>query len=130
MNRKRLRGLTLVELLVVVTGIAILAALAYPSYQSYTRQTRRAEAQAALTEAAAQQEQFFLNFKTYASAMTTMNMPTATTGGHYNLDVVPGSASATSYILRATPVGSQASDICGTMTLTQGGTRTPSADCW
>ena len=128
MNRKHGHGFSLTELMVVVAAVAILASIAYPSYQNYTRQTRRAQAQAALTDAAAQQEQFFLNFKTYAGAMTSMNMPTVTTGGHYNLAV--DSASVTSFVLSATPVGNQASDPCGTMTLSQGGTRTPATDCW
>ncbi len=133
MNRKRIRGLTLVELLVVVAGIAILAALAYPSYQNYAKQTRRAEAQAALTEAAAQQEQFFLNFKIYAGAMTTMNMPTTAAGGNYNLTVAAPTGSCpltTCYVLEATPTGNQASDPCGPMTLSVGGAKTPPSGCW
>lgn len=128
MNRKRVRGFSLIELMVVVAGVAILAALAYPSYQNYTRETRRAQAQAALTNAVAQQEQFFLNFKTYAGAMTTMNMPTATEGGFYNLAVQ--SASVTNFVLSATPVGTQTRDTCGTMTLSKGGAKTPAAGCW
>ncbi len=128
MNRKYGSGFSLTELMVVVAAIGILAGIAYPSYQNYTRETRRAQAQAALTDAAAQQEQFFLNFKTYAGAMTTMNMPTTTTGGHYSLTV--NSASVTNFVLGATPVGAQASDSCGTMTLSQGGAKTPATGCW
>ncbi|HSS64933.1 MAG TPA: type IV pilin protein [Gammaproteobacteria bacterium] len=128
MNRKHGHGFSLTELMVVVAAIGILAGIAYPSYQNYTRETRRAQAQAALTDAAAQQEQFFLNFKTYAGAMTTMNMPTTTTGGHYNLAVT--SASVTNFVLSATPVGAQANDTCGTMTLSQGGAKTPASGCW
>jgi type IV pilus assembly protein PilE len=128
MNRKHEPGFSLTELMVLVAAIGILAGIAYPSYQSYTRETRRAQAQAALTDAAAQQEQYFLNFKAYAGAMTSMNMPTTTTGGHYNLTV--NSASVTSFVLGATPVGAQASDTCGTMTLSQGGAKTPATGCW
>lgn len=128
MNRKYGHGFSLTELMVVVAAIGILAGIAYPSYQNYTRETRRAQAQAALTDAAAQQEQFFLNFKTYAGAMTTMNMPTTTTGGFYNLAV--DSASVTNFVLSATPVGTQTRDTCGTLTLSQGGAKTPTSGCW
>ena len=128
MNSKHARGFSLTELMVVVAAVAILAGIAYPSYQNYTLETRRSQAKAALTDAASQQEQFFLNFKTYAGAMTSMNMPTATTGGHYNLAV--DSASITNYVLSATPVGAQAGDTCGTLTLSRGGSRTPLSGCW
>lgn len=129
MNRKYGHGFSLIELMVVVAAIGILAGIAYPSYQNYTRETRRAQAQAALTDAAAQQEQFFLNFKNYAGAMTTMNMPTTTTGGHYNLTV--SSFSVTNFVLKATPVGGQAVDTCGEMTLSQGGAKgAATSGCW
>lgn len=112
----------------VVAAIGILAAIAYPSYQVHSQQTRRAQAQAALTNAAAQQEQYFLNAKTYAGAMTTMNMPTTTEGGHYNLAV--DSASVTNFVLSAAPVGTQSRDACGVLTLSKGGTTTPGGGCW
>lgn len=133
MNRKRARGFNLIELMVVVAAIGVLAALAYPSYQNYIRETRRAQAQAALTDAAAQQEQFFLNFKAYAGTMAAMNMPTTTTGGFYNLSVVAPTGPcplATCFVLQAAPTGGQAVDTCGTMTLSNGGAKTPAANCW
>jgi type IV pilus assembly protein PilE len=128
MNSKRGKGFSLTELMVVVAVVAILAGIAYPSYKTYTLQTRRSQAQAVLTDAASQQEQFFLNFKTYAGAMTSMNMPATTTGGHYNLAV--DSASVTNFVLSATPVGAQAVDSCGTLTLSRGGSKTPVSGCW
>lgn len=128
MNGKRERGFNLTELMVVVAAIGILAAIAYPSYQNYVRETRRAQAQAALTQASSQQEQYFLNFKNYAGAMTTMNMPTTTEGGFYNLAV--DSASVTNFVLSATPVGIQTRDSCGTLTLSKSGTKTPATGCW
>lgn len=129
MNSKRQRGFNLTELMIVVAVIGILAAIVYPSYQSYTQQTRRAAAQAALTKAASQQEQYFLNFKSYAGAMSTMGMPTTTEDGYYNLAV--DSASVTNFVLSATPTDSQSSDKCGTMTLSKGGTKTPTTSgCW
>jgi type IV pilus assembly protein PilE len=114
--------------MIVVAIIGIVAAIGYPSYQNYVQKTRRAAAQAALTEAAAQQEQYFLNFKTYAPTMATMNMPTTTDDGYYVLSV--SSASGTTYTLQAQPTGTQADDDCGTMTLSKGGSKTPATGCW
>jgi type IV pilus assembly protein PilE len=127
-DKRHAAGITLVELMIVIVIIGVLAAIGYPSYQSYTQKTRRTAAQAELTAAASQQEQFFLNMKTYAGAMTSMNMPTTTEGGFYNLAV--DSSSATTYTLSATPTGTQTDDSCGTMTLTKGGVKTPASDCW
>lgn len=128
MKHQRSRGFTLTELMIVVAIIGIVSAIAYPSYQSYTQKTRRAAAQAALTEAAAQQEQYYLNMKTYATSMAGMNMPTTTDGGYYDLSVT--AANATTYTLQAAPTGTQADDDCGTMTLTKGGSKTPATGCW
>ncbi len=133
MNRKYGHGFSLTELMVVVAFIGILAGIAYPAYQNYTRETRRTQAQAALTDAAAQQEQFFLNFKAYAGTMAAMNMPTTTPGGFYSLSVLAPTGPcplASCFVLQAAPTGSQAADACGTMTLSQGGTKTPAANCW
>lgn len=35
---KRIKGFTLVEVMIVVAVLAILASVAYPSYQSYVKQ--------------------------------------------------------------------------------------------
>ena len=44
MNNKKSRGMTLVELLIVVVIVAILASVALPSWNSQVQQARRADA--------------------------------------------------------------------------------------
>jgi len=55
------RGFTLTEIVIVVAIIGILAAIAYPSYDSQITRSKRADAMAALTNAAQAMERFRVN---------------------------------------------------------------------
>ena len=46
-HRRRMAGVTLLELMIVVVVIAVLGAVAIPSYREYTRRAHRAEAKGA-----------------------------------------------------------------------------------
>ena len=50
------KGITLIELIIVISVIAILAAIAIPIYTSYMQRGRRADAKTALQQLAAAQE--------------------------------------------------------------------------
>jgi type IV pilus assembly protein PilE len=63
---RKLRGFTLLEVMIVVAIIGILAAVAIPSYLEHQRKGRRAEARAAIMTAMHQQERFFTQSNTYA----------------------------------------------------------------
>ena len=62
----RLRGFTLIELMVVVAIIAILALLAYPSYVAHVRKARRAQARTDLMEVAQMLERTFTTDRDYS----------------------------------------------------------------
>lgn len=131
------RGFTLVELMIVVAVVAILAAIGYPSYQSHVRKTYRSDAKNILLEAAARQEEYFLDNRTYTTDLANLGYTTNSDGtvdtehGAYKLSV--SAAGATSYSLLATAQGDQANDDCGNLTLNNLGVKGVSGagtSCW
>lgn len=62
---KRIKGFSLIELMIVVAVIGILAAIAYPNYTEYVRKARRASAQAVLMDVANKQQTYLLSRRTY-----------------------------------------------------------------
>jgi type IV pilus assembly protein PilE len=62
---KSSKGMTLIELMIVVAIVGILSAIAYPSYTEYVLRGRRAEARTALMDLMQQQERYFTQNNTY-----------------------------------------------------------------
>ncbi len=132
------RGFTLIELTIVVAVVALLGAVALPAYQDSVRKARRTEAKAALSEAAQMMERYLTERGTYATAtLGAATDPPAvyrdrSENGYYALSL--SNLAAGTFTLSAVPQGSQASDGCGTFTLTQRGERGVSArttaECW
>ena len=50
--KKTARGMTLIELIIVVAILGIIAAIGYPSYLEHVKKTRRAECMGELLELA------------------------------------------------------------------------------
>jgi type IV pilus assembly protein PilE len=105
----RLRGFSLIELMITVVIIGILAAVAYPSYLDYVRRGNRSAAQTFMMTIAQRQEQYLISNRSYASTIAALNLtqPPETTG-KYSFDIPAGTFTATSYVITATPQGTQA----------------------
>lgn len=146
---RKQRGITLIELLIVVVIVSILAAIAYPSYQQYVRQSNRAEAKGILLETAQFMERVYTTNGCYhrndnnCTAAANLMLPFAqspkdtTIAARYNIAAAyPNAAPCTlgqCYILFATPTGTMAGDACGNLTLDHTGLQGAAgsiADCW
>ena len=106
----RLRGFTLVELLVAVAIAAILVSIALPVYLDSVRKGRRAEAFAAISAVQQRQERWRANNPTYTTSLSDL---TVAEPALYALAIAePGSPATLSngYIVTATGRNAQASE--------------------
>ncbi len=133
--RRRVGGFTLIELMVVVVVVGILASVAYPSYRNQVRSTRRAEGKTVLLETAQRLERCYTRFNAYNNVGCEVTLPRTTASGYYVISA--GALNVSSFALRATPAGAQATDTkCGTLTYTSGGVQgslgatTDANKCW
>jgi type IV pilus assembly protein PilE len=87
---KRVRGFTLIELMVTVAIVAILASIALPAYRDYVTRGRLAEAYATLGSQRVKMEQFYQDARTYngaCAANTVAPPPPNTTNFQYTCNV-------------------------------------------
>ena len=86
--QKRMRGVTLMELLIVVVIIGLLAAVAYPNYRNFAARAKRNEAKAILLEIAQNEERFYLQNSRYGT-LVELNYanPLVTDTGSYNVTI-------------------------------------------
>jgi len=138
---KKMKGFTLIELMIVVVIVGILAAVAYPSYQDSVRKSRRADAQGVLMGLAGAMERHYTNNNTYkgagpsgadtgAPAIYAKKSPKDGTNTYYELTIK--AATANTYSLKADAKGPQLSDKCGFLTLEHTGVKghEKGSNCW
>ena len=132
--RARMRGITLIELMIVVVVVSILAAIAYPNYQEFVARAKRNEARAALLRLATNQERFYLNNNTFTADMTQIGFsssPFTTETGYYVISVTSATTSNFSATATYRHGGSEANK-CLTFTIDGRGRKSsgPATDCW
>ena len=138
-KRLKIRGFTLIELMIAVAIVAILAAIAWPQYTEFVRKSRRADGQAQLLQVSGVVERWFTENNAYpvqANIPAVMlNSPQQGTAA-YTIVLANVAGPPVGYVLTATPVNDQANDTgCGAagtvLTLSNTGATTPnSVGCW
>ncbi|RZQ56324.1 type IV pilin [Pseudidiomarina tainanensis] len=122
---KKLSGMTLIELMIVVAIIGIIAAIAYPNFTDYVKQSRRADAMGELLKLQMAQEEYRLRNTSYA---TIADLGFTSSSEFYTFST--SDIAAETYTLTATAKGAQVSDTeCVTMSINQNDQKTPAA-CW
>lgn len=125
--KHNVRGFTLIELMIVVTVLAIIVTIGYPLYIEHAYKARRSDAKAGLSDAAQVIERCRTNTNTYVGCFSTKDSPE----GYYTISAV---LSANAYTLTAAVKTSaaQAGDSkCASFTLTHTGAKSAtSSDCW
>lgn len=154
MKMKRLKGFTLIEVMIVVAIVAILSAVALPAYNDYVARARRADAKAVLLEGVQFMERIYTERGAYnrdssgatKTTLALIGFPDALTQApkdgstkYYDIQL-SGDLTSSSFTLAAVPTGAQASDKCGSLTISNTGakdiTDKPStsaaskSDCW
>lgn len=139
--RKRLRigGVTLIELMIVITILGVLVAIAIPAYRGYSERAQRTEAKDSLLRLQTQQERWYLNNNTYTNNLTALGFPGGCSENCvYTLDftVAPDT---TGFTARAQPtagggtngVDQNGDTACSWFTMDNRGVRTAESDgCW
>ncbi len=143
LNARRMRGFTLIELMITVAIVAILASIAYPSFREQVIRTNRTDGKDTLLRVASLEERWFTENNSYTSDTSKLG-GTSSPEGYYAISVaigdVGGSACNTGahtknncFVLTATPNASQSDDACANLTLDSFGRKDVSGTdnrCW
>ena len=134
LQRKRILGFTLIELMIVVGIVAILLAIAYPSYAQYVRKAKRGDAQQLLMNWSINQEIWRSNNTTY-NGITDANAPGYMIPDDENYTFTVADVSGIAYTLSAGADNDQVNDkarngnVCSPLTMDQSGAKGPPG-CW
>lgn len=138
--RRRMAGVTLLELMAVVLLIGVLGVIALPSYRQYVMRAQRTEAKTALLRLQTNQERFYLANRTYGGTanLAALGFPTGTSeNGSYAITIA--GEDANTYTATATPVAGGRVDMtqdamCTSLSITAQGVKTATGSnptsCW
>lgn len=133
LHSTKIKGFTLIELMITIAIIGLLATIALPSYKNSIRKSKRQVAISDMLLIKQAQEKYRTNNLTYApngGLVGVYGVTYSSKPSDYSFQIT--NATATGYTIVATPLGSQAGGgetVCNPLTLTSDDTRTP-ATCW
>ena len=139
---RRRKGMTLIELVIVLSIVAFLVALAVPAFTNYVRKANRSEAQQLLMNWANNQEIWRANHTTFAGTgdiakptHDNFNFFIRASGASCADDYATPSATAYTLVACATSTGGQDKDQqlgkdCDVLTLNQSGAKGENGECW
>jgi type IV pilus assembly protein PilE len=145
---RRVRGFTLIELMVTLVVASILISIAVPAYQTQVRKSRRTEARNALMDLASREERYYAVNNAYTNQALQLSYGKDNTpitnlsigSGYYTVTVTANAGDPTAtpptrstFTMTATAAGAQLKDTaCQMFTVDDTGTQssTPSTDCW
>lgn len=132
--RKYMRGVTLLELMIVVVIVGIMAAIAYPAYQDFVNRAKRNEAKAILLEIAQNEERFYLQNSTYGtlSQLGYTGDTITTDTGAYQVTIAPPPDASNFRAVATYQLGGSEAGKCLTMDIDGRGAQTslPDTTCW
>ena len=133
-----MRGITLIELMIVVVIISVLAVIAYPNYSEFAARAKRNEARAALLQIATNQERFYLQNNEYTCEMTRLGFSAdadfVTDSGSYRVNIT--ACNANNFEAQAVYINANAKEAgkCGTFLINGRNVKSslpnPPGDCW
>jgi type IV pilus assembly protein PilE len=138
-SRASTRGVTLIELMIVVVILGILASIAFPAYRGYAIRADRTEATSTLMRIASNQEKWYLQNNTYTPNLADLGFDATTENGKYELTIDVGNV--TNFRARANAAAGQTDDDeCPIFAIDEAGFRyggsgpigaeTNNPDCW
>ena len=130
-----MRGITLVELMIVVVIVGLIAVIAYPNYREFVARANRNEAKAALLRIATNQERFYLQNNSFTCDLTRLGFPVAagfvTESRSYTVDVT--ACDSNNFTAQAVYNNADAeAGRCGSFQIDGRNMKTsaPEANCW
>ncbi|MDM1707374.1 type IV pilin protein [Thiopseudomonas alkaliphila] len=131
MDRQRIRGFTLFELIITVAIVGLLASIVYSSHKLSVHKGYRAEGKAYLMDLAIKQEQYHFQHQQYVienSKLAELKMPARSVSQKYQVSLAK-LANDGGYTLQATPLFDD--ELCGTLSINAKGEKKPAtAGCW
>ena len=121
--RDRMRGVTLMELLVVIMILGVLVSIAVPTYRKYLLRSQRSEAKIALLQLQTAQEKYYSQYNAYTDKVTASSTASSPGLG------LPGTSETGKYDIKVTNIADGGQSYTATASPHAGGGQTDDKDC-